>query len=62
MVIGSEYADDTVMASPPPSIAVPVAKLLAPIGRRLGIRASYDQYLDDAFWAAHVEQPTLQEA
>jgi hypothetical protein len=45
------------MASPPPSVTVPVAELLAPIGRRLGIRASYGEYLDDAFWNAHVEQP-----
>jgi hypothetical protein len=38
MVIGSEYADDTVMCSPPPAIAIPVTRALAPIGRLLGYR------------------------
>lgn len=57
MVILSAYLDDTLFTNPPPSVAVPVAKLLAPIGRMMGLRASYEKYSDEAFWRAHVEQP-----
>lgn len=58
MVVGSEYADDTVFTNPPPSITLPMAKMLAPIGRMLGNRATNPKYADPAWWAAHVEQPT----
>lgn len=57
MLIGSEYADDTVFTNPPPSIAIPLAKALAPISRMLGNVAVDPKYLEEAFWAAHVEQP-----
>ncbi len=57
MVIGSEYADDTVFTNPPPAIAIPIAKALAPLARLLGHRSSYEKYLGNAFWIAHVEQP-----
>jgi quercetin dioxygenase-like cupin family protein len=57
MVVGSEYADDTVFTNPPPSIAIPMAKMLAPMGRMLGHRATNPKYADPAWWAAHVEQP-----
>jgi quercetin dioxygenase-like cupin family protein len=57
MVIGSEYADDTVFTNPPPSIAIPMAKALAPIGRMLGYRSTEAKYLEESFWNAHVEQP-----
>jgi quercetin dioxygenase-like cupin family protein len=57
MVIGSAYADDTVFTKPPPGIAIPVARLLAPIGRRLGYRPTYDRFLQEAWWDARVEQP-----
>ena len=57
MVIGSEYADDTVFTNPPPNIAIPLAKALAPIGRRLGYLPTYPRFLEDAFWSARVEQP-----
>ncbi len=57
MVIGSEYADDTVFTSPPPSIAIPIARLLAPVGRWLGYRSTYPRYLEEAYWASRVEQP-----
>jgi quercetin dioxygenase-like cupin family protein len=57
MVIGSEYADDTVFTSPPPAIAVPMAKAIAPIARLLGYRATYAEYQEEAFWHARVEQP-----
>jgi quercetin dioxygenase-like cupin family protein len=57
MVIGSEYADDTVFTNPPPSIAIPIAKALAPIGRLLGYRPTYAQYAEESYWKAHVEQP-----
>ena len=57
MVIGSEYADDTIFTNPPPAIAIPIAKALAPIGRLLGYRPTYAKYLEETFWAAHVEQP-----
>jgi quercetin dioxygenase-like cupin family protein len=57
MVIGSEYADDTVMTSPPPAIAIPIAKALAPLSRLLGYRSSHARYTEESFWSAHVEQP-----
>jgi quercetin dioxygenase-like cupin family protein len=57
MVIGSEYADDTVFTNPPPSIAIPIAKALAPIGRLLGYRPTYPKYAEETWWSARVEQP-----
>ena len=61
MVIGSEYADDTVFTRPSPAIAIPIAKILAPIGRLLGYRPTYAKYLDEGFWIARVEQPERNE-
>jgi len=58
MVIGAEYADDTVFTSPPPSITIPLAKALAPLARRMGYRATYPRFADPAFWSARVEQPS----
>jgi quercetin dioxygenase-like cupin family protein len=58
MAILSEYADDTVFTAPPPTIAVPLAKLLAPLARVLGHQASDAKYLTEEFWRLHVEQPT----
>lgn len=57
MVIGSEYADDTVFTTPPPNIAIPIAKALAPIGRLLGYRPTYPRFVEESYWGAHVEQP-----
>lgn len=57
MVIGSEYADDTVFTNPPPAIALPLAKLLAPLGRLLGYRPTYPQYAEESYWRTRVEQP-----
>lgn len=58
MVIGSEFADDTVFTTlPPPSIAIPIAKMIAPVARLAGYRVRYDRYEDDSFWTTHVEQP-----
>ncbi|MEM7537112.1 MAG: cupin domain-containing protein [Chloroflexota bacterium] len=57
MVIGAEFADDTVFTSPPPAITLPLARMLAPVGRLFGYQATYEQYRDEAFWLAHVEQP-----
>lgn len=57
MVIGSEFAGDTVFTTPPPSIAIPVARALAPIGRLLGYRSTYPRFAEDSFWSARVEQP-----
>ena len=57
MVLGSHFADNTVFTSPPPSIAIPIAKALAPIGRLLGHRPTYPKYTEDSFWNSHVEQP-----
>lgn len=57
MVIGSAYADDTVFTSPPPGIAIPLARALAPIGRLLGYRPTYPKYAEPAWWSARVEQP-----
>lgn len=61
MVIGSEYADDTVFTHPPPGIAIPIAKALAPLGRVLGYRPTYARYLDETYWGARVEQPRRDE-
>lgn len=57
MVIGGEYADDTVFTNPPPQIAIPLAKALAPLARLLGYRPTYPKYADKNFWSARVEQP-----
>lgn len=57
MVIGSEYADDTVFTNPPPNVAIPIAKTLAPLARLLGYRSSYPRFVDESFWSARVEQP-----
>jgi mannose-6-phosphate isomerase-like protein (cupin superfamily) len=57
MVIGSEYVDDTVFTNPPPAIAIPIARLLAPIGRLLGYRSYDPKYLEESYWRARVEQP-----
>lgn len=62
MVIGSEYANDTVFTNPPPSIAIPVAKALAPLGRMRGYRPTYAKYAEEIWWSAHVEQPLRNEA
>jgi quercetin dioxygenase-like cupin family protein len=61
MVIGSEYANDTVFTKPPPRVAIPVARALAPIGRLLGYRPTDPKYADARFWSARVEQPTDEE-
>ncbi len=34
-----------------------MAAVFAPLGRRLGYRARYPEFEDDAFWEARVEQP-----
>ncbi|MBU6335289.1 MAG: cupin domain-containing protein [Chloroflexi bacterium] len=57
LVIGDEYADDTVMCRPPPAITLPLARALAPLARRLGRRATHARYLEVGFWEARVEQP-----
>lgn len=57
MVIGAEYADDTVFTNPPPAIAIPIAKVLAPIGRLLGYRPNHEKYLEETYWNGRVEQP-----
>lgn len=57
MLIGSEYADDTVFTNPPPNVVIPIAKILAPISRLLGHRSVHPKYLEEAFWRDHVEQP-----
>jgi len=57
MVFVDELADDTMFTSPPPLVQRAVAAVLAPLARRLGYRAIYPEYEDDAFWEAHVEQP-----
>ena len=62
MVIGSEYADDTVFTNPPPNIAIPIAKAIAPIGRLLGYRPTYPRFLEETYWSARVEQPGRSEA
>ncbi len=57
MTIGSELADDTVITSPPPSIVLPLAKILAPFARWRGYSAAYPRYAEESFWKTHVEQP-----
>lgn len=57
IVIAAEYADDTVFTSPPPSVVLPLARLMAPLARRAGYRATDEKYLANSFWQAHVEQP-----
>jgi quercetin dioxygenase-like cupin family protein len=62
MVIGSAYDNDTVFTSPPPAITRPLAKMLAPLGRMMGYRATDPRYADPAWWDAHVEQPQASQA
>ena len=62
MVIGSEYADDTVFTNPPPGIAISVARTLAPVDRMLGYRPTYAKYAEEAWWNARVEQPLQSDA
>jgi quercetin dioxygenase-like cupin family protein len=57
MVIGSEYSGDTVFTNPPPSITIPLAKVLSPIGRAFGFRPTYPKYIEESYWKSHVEQP-----
>lgn len=57
MVIAGEYADDTVFTSPPPALVIPLARLIAPLARAFGRRATNAKYLEEAFWQAQVEQP-----
>lgn len=57
MTIGAEYADDTVFTTPPPAVAVPIAKALAPLARMLGYRPTDPWYQSEDFWNARVEQP-----
>lgn len=57
MVMADELGDDTVFTSPPPALQSVMATVFAPIGRLLGYRSQYPEYLDEAFWVAHVEQP-----
>jgi quercetin dioxygenase-like cupin family protein len=57
MVIASAFAEDTVFTNPPPAIALPMANMLAPIGRMMGYRLTYPEYADLAFWQSKVEQP-----
>ena len=59
MVIGAAYDNDTVFTSPPPAIARPMAKLLAPFGRMMGYRPTDPRYADPAWWDVHVEQPPI---
>lgn len=59
MAMTAGLADDTVFTSPPPAVTQPLAKLVAPIARRRGYRATYPKYRSDEFWARYVEQPSL---
>jgi quercetin dioxygenase-like cupin family protein len=52
-------SDDTVFTSPPPSVTIPMAKVLGPVANALGYRATYPKYQSESFWASHVEQPSL---
>jgi hypothetical protein len=56
MVMADELGDDTVFTSPPPVLQSVMATIFAPIGRVLGYRSQYPEYLNEAFWDAHVEQ------
>jgi quercetin dioxygenase-like cupin family protein len=57
VVMGSEYADDTVFTTPPPAIVLPMSNIFAPFARLLGYRSSYAEHLKESFWNARVEQP-----
>ena len=57
MVIGDEFAEDTVFTSPPPAIAAVFIKLFAPLGRWLGYQAADPRYREESFWHQYVNQP-----
>ncbi len=53
------FSNDTVFVSPPPFITKPLSFILAPIGRMLGYKTTYEKYKSAEFWEQHVEQPML---
>jgi hypothetical protein len=46
-----------VFTSPPPSIAIPMARLMAPLAHAFGYRPTYPRFADPVWWSARVEQP-----
>ncbi|MDX1744842.1 MAG: cupin domain-containing protein [Halobacteriales archaeon] len=59
MVMTEGFAGDSVFVSPPPAIMQPLARLIAPIARRLGYESTYPKYERRDFWERHVEQPAF---
>ena len=59
MVSAAATIDDTVFTSPPPAIAKPLVRVVAPIATALGYQAVHERYASEDFWTAHVEQPAL---
>lgn len=59
MVMAAELADDTVFTSPPLLVQKLLSAILAPVGRRVGYRATYPKYLEASYWRERVEQPDL---
>ena len=51
MVFAEEMKNSMYLASPPYRIQQALWTIFAPIGRALGYRATYDQYLDPGYWA-----------
>ncbi|WP_440991106.1 cupin domain-containing protein [Haloarchaeobius baliensis] len=57
MALAAAMSDDTVFTSPPPVLARPLARLVAPLANRLGYEATYDRFEREQFWRERVEQP-----
>jgi mannose-6-phosphate isomerase-like protein (cupin superfamily) len=49
-VMGEEFSDDTRFTSPPRPVQDAFHTLIAPVGRALGYRATYDRFLDEEYW------------
>lgn len=54
-VIGQEFSDVLVMASPPPAVQRAVFAILAPLGRALGYKAIYPHHLEHQVARVEVE-------
>jgi hypothetical protein len=48
--MGDEFSDDTRFSSPPRPVQDAFHAVVAPVGRALGYRATYERFLDDEYW------------
>ncbi len=56
IAIGSELQNDTLFASPPPSVQHLLFKLFAKTAFKKGYKGIYEKYEQDSFWTTRIEQ------